>query len=270
MSKPTRSKDFFATHPVFRREAYVQAHTSRGRSRLTSKNLLARHVGSGRLVRVRGGLYAVVPTGTKQDDLQLDPYLVASHLADDAVVAYHAALQFHGKTYSAWSRFHYLTRKRARAATFRGLEFVPVQTTATGRSRIHGDLGVATVRHAGGTVRVTTLERTLVDVLDAPDKAGGWEEVWRSLELVEFFDLDAVISVVRHMGSAVTAARVGFFLEQHREALMVEDRHLRALRRLAPKAPRYLSPSRESGKLVPAWNLVVPERVLSRSWEEAG
>jgi predicted transcriptional regulator of viral defense system len=126
------------------------------------------------------------------------------------------------------------------------------------------------VRHAGGEVRVTTLERTLVDVLSAPDKAGGWEEVWRSLEMVEFFDLDAVLSFVRRCDSAVTAARVGFFLEQHRQALMVEDRHLKAFRKLAPGAPRYMSPSRESGKLVPAWNLVVPKYLLDRQWEEPG
>jgi len=37
------------------------------------------------------------------------------------------------------------------------------------------------------------LERTLVDVLDAPEHGGGWEEIWLSLESVEFFDLDAVI-----------------------------------------------------------------------------
>lgn len=45
-------------------------------------------------------------------------------------------------------------------------------------------------RHAGGVVHATTLERTLVDVLDASTNAGGWEEVWRSLAMVEFFDVD--------------------------------------------------------------------------------
>lgn len=29
-------------------------------------------------------------------------------------------------------------------------------------------------------LRVASLERTLVDVLDRPDLAGSWEEVWRS------------------------------------------------------------------------------------------
>ena len=49
------------------------------------------------------------------------------------------------------------------------------------------------VDRAGLAVRVTSLERTLVDVLDRTDLSGGWEEIWRSLEMVEFFDLDVVI-----------------------------------------------------------------------------
>ena len=52
------------------------------------------------------------------------------------------------------------------------------------------DVLVTEERHAGGVVHAATLERTLVDVLDASTNAGGLEEVWRSLEMVEFFDLD--------------------------------------------------------------------------------
>ena len=129
--------------------------------------------------------------------------------------------------------------------------------------------GVVAHRHAGGVVRATTLERTLVDVLDKPDKAGGWEEVWRSLEMVEFFDLDPVADYALKLGSALTVARVGFYLEQHRDALMVEDDHLEALRPHAPARPLYFDSKRETGRLVSGWNVIVPQRILERSWEEA-
>ena len=121
----------------------------------------------------------------------------------------------------------------------------------------------------GASLRVTTLERTLVDVLDAPRHGGSWEEIWRSLESVEFFDLDAVIEYAFKLASAVTVAKVGFYLEQHREALMVEDQHLDRLRERAPRRPMYLERGkREPGKLLTRWNLVVPERVLNHRWEE--
>ncbi len=115
---------------------------------------------------------------------------------------------------------------------------------------------------------MTSLERALVDLLDAPRYGGGWEEIWRSLESVEFFDLDAVIDNALKLGSALTAARVGFYLEQHREQLMVEDRHLKALQAHAPAQPRYFESERRPGKFVRSWNLVVPEQILLRSWAE--
>jgi len=77
--------------------------------------------------------------------------------------------------------------------------------------------------------------------------------------MIEFFDLDAILAYTRAQRSALTATRVGFFLEQHRDALMVERQHLWAFRDLAPGQPRYLDTSREPGKLVKDWNLVVPE-----------
>ena len=265
-----RSIDFFETHPVFTHAEFVEAGESGGRSRATSNNLLSKHLAAGRLIRVRRGLYATVPRGVNPAQAVVDPYLLATKLADDAVVAYHAALQFHGKAYSVWRRLSYLTRKRSRASSFRGQDYEPVQVPVALRARPDFGGGVIEVRHGGGLVRVTSLERALVDCLDSPDKGGGWEEIWRSLEMVEFFDLDALIDYALRLGSALTIARAGFFLEQHQEELMVERNHLERLRAHAPAQPRYLDSARRPGKLVSGWNLIVPEDLLDRRWEEIG
>ena len=268
-NKQMKPTDFFDRNPVFRFDDFAAAHAADGRrSRQTTASVLKQGVAAGRLLHLRRGLYASVPRGTDPACHPVDPYQVATHLAPGGVVAYHAALQFHGKAYSLWNRFFYLTRGRQRRFAFRDQEFVPVQVPAALRDLPNLGGGVVEQPHAGGVVRVATLERSLVDVLDAPERNGGWEEVWRSLEMVEFFDLDAVLAYTRALGSALTAARVGFFLEQHRETLMVEDQHLQAFRDMAPGQPRYLDARRESGKLVKGWNLVVPERVLNRSWAE--
>src|SRR5665811_1763763 len=100
------SIDFFATHPVFRHEEYRAAHgAGRERSPRTADSLLTRHTAAGKILRVRRGLYASVPVGAAQDAFQVDPFLLATKLAPDAAVAYHAALQFRGKAYSVWHRF---------------------------------------------------------------------------------------------------------------------------------------------------------------------
>jgi hypothetical protein len=86
--------------------------------------------------------------------------------------------------------------------------------------------------------------------------------------MVEFFDLDAVTSYALALGSALTVARVGFFLERHRESLMVRDEHVAQLAPRAPKQPLYFDPTRTPGRLVKPWNVVVPEEILNRAWGE--
>lgn len=266
VGKQMDSLEFFARHPVFTADEFVSSREDAGRhSRETSQKLLAYHVNAGRLVRVRRGLYAFVDPGLGG----VDPYLVATKLARDAAVAYHAAMQFHGKAHSVWSRYTYLTRAHPGRFHLGQGEFVAVRCPSALRALQDMGGGFLETPHAGGRVRVASLERTLVDVLDAPALAGGWEEVWRSLESVEFFDLDAVVEHALRRGSSLTVGRVGFYLERHRDILMVEDRHLEALRDRAPRQPLYLDRAREPGKLVAGWNLIVPERVLSQAWEEA-
>jgi predicted transcriptional regulator of viral defense system len=121
----------------------------------------------------------------------------------------------------------------------------------------------------GVSVQVTNLERTLVDVLDRPELGGGWEEIWRSLESVEFFDLDQMVEYTLLLRNRTTAAKVVFFIELHRETLMVNDSHLNTLRNLRPQNPHYMiRTSRKPSRLVANWNLVVPVEILNRSWQE--
>ena len=169
--------DFFAKAPVFTREEFASAHATReSRSTHTVSNILAHHLATGRLVRVRRSLYATVPRGVDPKAATVDPYLVATKLAKDATVAYHAALQFHGKSHSLSNRFAYLTRHRARPFSYRQEEFAPVQLPAVLRNLPDAGGGILMQHHAGALVRVTTLERTLVDVLDAPAHGGGWQD----------------------------------------------------------------------------------------------
>jgi len=106
-------------------------------------------------------------------------------------------------------------------------------------------------------------------VLDRPDLTGSWEEIWRSLESVEFFDLDQVVEYVLLLENATTAAKVGFFLEQHKETLMADDAHLNPLRSLRPRQPHYFVRGKRKGcQWVKDWNLLIPVEILNRSWGE--
>lgn len=257
--------DFFANHPVFNVEELVIQKEDK--SHWTRKNLLAHHRKQGRILLIRRGLYAVVPPGSDPNCYPVDPYLVAAKSADDAVLAYHTALEVHGKAHSVFERYFFQSSKQLRPSTFRNYRFQCVLFPKVLRTKKQQWFATKIVERGGLNIRVATLERTLVDVLDRPDLSGGWEEAWRSLESIEYFDLDLVVEYVKLLDNRTTAAKVGFYLQQHTEALMVEKRHLKPLRRLRPAQPHYLERGK-SGKLVSDWNIVVPPFLDEKAWED--
>ncbi len=261
-------KEFLAKHPVFRIDELSQLGEKV--NRWTLKATLAHHRKQGHIILVRRGLYATVPQGASHETCPVDPYILASKMADDAVLAYHTALEVHGKAHSVYEQFRYLTNRATRTVEFRFHKYEGIRPPAALRAAGKKDFDVKTVDRSGVAVNVTSLERTLVDILDRPDIGGGWEEIWQSLEAVEFFDLEKVAEYALLLGNATTAAKVGYYLEQHREALMVEDVHLKPLRKCRPKRPHYMDRnSRGKGRLASEWNLIVPNLVVQRSWEEA-
>lgn len=258
---------FFSRHPVFTVEeldGYLGDVNKKTRA-----VLLNYHRRNGRILPIRRGLYAVVPNGMDPESAPLDPYLLASKMTHDAVLAYHTALEFYGRAYSVYQRFFYLSGRPSQPVRFRSNEFRGILMPKALRDRGMESFGVESLERQGLQVRVTGLERTFVDVLDRPDLCGGWEEVWRSLESVEYFKLDQVVKYVQLLRKSTTAAKVGFYLEQHKDALMVEQQYLDELRKLVPRQPHYLERSRRNGgHLLREWNLIVPEEVIRRSWAE--
>ncbi|MBN1627889.1 MAG: transcriptional regulator [Deltaproteobacteria bacterium] len=265
-----KTQYFFSTHQVFTNEEFTEFLSKKGSLNVkTRESILSHYVKTGQLLRVRRGLYLTVPFGHAPDKCPVDPYLLASKMASDSVLAYHTALELQGKAYTVQENFFYLTGSAARPLNFRGQRYRGVAFPKKLMKEHQESFGVVKVERTGIDVKVTSLERTLVDALDRPSLCGTWEEIWKSLEMVEFFDLDKVVEYTAHLGNATTAAKVGFFLEQHRESLMPDDKHLDRLMSMKPVKPHYMVyKGRKPGRFLKRWNLVAPDEIVERRWEE--
>ena len=113
--------DFFASHPVFSRDEFVHFLKERGAPSVETANFhLRRYLASGRIGRIKRGVYFSAGPGETADRASLDFLLVASRLAPDAVLAYHTALEAHGYAQSLFERLYFLTTSKTKPVTFRG------------------------------------------------------------------------------------------------------------------------------------------------------
>lgn len=267
-----RLHEFFAQYPIFTCQDFASAlDAQRPHSVRTRESLLAYYAEKRRILRIRRGLYAVVPIGSDPDSFSFDPYLVAGKMTDDAVVAYQTALEFYKKGCSESKEFFFLTQRKPRHVHFRQYLFKGLPFPSATMKKNQTMFGVHREERLGITLHVTGLERTMVDLLDRPDLGGGWEEIWRSLADIEFSEVDQIIEYALLLGNSTTTAKVGLFLESHRESLMVKDHQLEALHERRPAKPHYLfRGARNSGRLISKWNLVVPKQLVVHSFGTSG
>lgn len=259
------SRAFFSAHPVFRREEYAKA-VRRPTDDKVVTSMLSQHLKAGNIRRVARGVFASVPPHGDAQTWVMDRFLAASRLKSDAVIAYHSALELHGCAYTDAPEVQAISR--GVPTLFETPDFScrffkkPAGLVAT--------RDIETLDRVGLELRVTTLERTLVDLFDRNDLAGGAEELFNSLALVARVKTDPLIRQARSLKSASVAGALGWWLEQEKKRLGVPDAALAALRSLKPKHPQYVLGAKPGdAKSVGAWNILVPSALLSSAFEGA-
>ncbi len=221
----------------------------------------------GRIVSLERGLYATVRPRDDPEALAPDPYLVGVALRPDGIFAYHSALTLLGAGHSDWSVVTLLSHSRRRPLVLFGggrVEVLPHPATLVGKGLT--EVGVRSVPYLDRTLRVTGPERTLVDGFRRLDLVGGLEELVSSAAGFSSLDLEELDAVLDAYGVHNLYAGVGWFLEVYREHFFVPDDYLERMENRRPAAPQYL-PRRGrtedgGGRMVPRWNLILPEALL--------
>ena len=215
------------------------------------RNMLYRLKRQGRVRQLTKGVYAgALATAS------LNRYSVPSKLREDAVVAFHSALEFHGVANQVFQTVYYLSARPRRDVTFEGVTYHCVAPPRQ-LARVHRlDFQVELSRDK---VRVTGRERSIVDCLAFLPYSGGVDELDRSLAMLPSFDLDVALEYLKLLRMPWLYARVGFLLDRHAEKLFFKGKSRDAFLKRLPRGVAYLDRKRPGNRWVPTWNLMVPE-----------
>lgn len=222
--------------------------------------LLHRYCKQGKIKRVRRGLYVA------SSEARVHPFLIARSAVDDAVLAYHSALESYGLAYTDFNEHTYITSHRTQPFLWEGQYYRPVHQSAQARVKT----GIETFSYMGLTVRRTTLARTVVDVLDCVDISGGFEEVIRSLDRLETLDVQAAVKYALSLKRASIVAKLGYYLEyQAPECIDIDSPSLSLLQSHIPNQPYSIDRrAKKQNVLCKKWQIMVPRFLHDRAWEE--
>jgi len=203
---------------------------------------------AGKVRRARRGL--LVSNYGPFEGAVIDPPELIAALDKDAVASYHSALELYGVAHNV--SFVYQFRSDAIKSRF---AFGVVRYLPAGRV---GDTKWKLKRTNTTYVRLTTREQTIVDCLDKPSRAGGVEEVVRSLTALFYVDVEELITLVGQRTPA-TASRVGWLLEQKADDWMVSKDQLAPVESMLGSGPYRLGrPGPEGTCWSKRWRLLLP------------
>lgn len=179
----------------------------------TTRNVLSRLESKGWLERLERGKYMLVPLEAGVDrEWSEDPLAIGSFLVPSGGAAYWTAVRHWGWTTQLPRTKFFITSQR-RAASHSTVLGVPYRFITLKPDRI---FGIAEEWAGSLAIRVTDRERTLLDILDRPDLAGGIAEVsealksgWREI------DPARLTEYIERFGSGTVPKRLGYLAEEY-------------------------------------------------------
>lgn len=233
---------FIAQNPVFTLDELRAAYRTMKRDPASAQELVSYYLAQGTLLLARRGLYTH-PTF-------VDPWRLASRLTPDAVIGWDGALSFH-KLIGIGHSLHFASTRRTPQLVFNDIVFDVVRVEelpAHDRVDVNGD-----------TLRVTSVERTLIDCLDRLDLAPDLKTLWKCFRNAPKLDSRKLLHHLQKLRRGpLLASRLGLFLEASKH----RDDDLRyKLSELGLQAPAYFDRAhREKGmQIISRWNLIAPD-----------
>jgi predicted transcriptional regulator of viral defense system len=220
----------------------------------TARSVLYSYQKRGLIASVRRSLYVAMSLETKQPIP--NRYAIASHIADGAYVSHHSAFEVHGVANQVYYEVYVVSEKRFTEFEYDSVNY---RRVTPGISKGVGTMqsGVA----SGKVVRVTDIERTVLDSIRDFEKIGGLEETLKCIELIPRLDENKLLEYLSEYGNGYLYQRTGYLLSQSTTLFELSDSFYAACQSKMPSAKRYLynGLQNEPHKLSSDWRLFAPE-----------
>ncbi|SEA14621.1 Transcriptional regulator, predicted component of viral defense system [Lachnospiraceae bacterium NK3A20] len=206
------------------------------------------YLDKGYIERVRRDLYAVISMETEQPIPSR--FQIASRIADNACVSHHSAFEYYGYANQVYYDVYFSTEKKVRPFDYDGLHYQPVIW--------RGSSGIACMNNG---VRVTSLERTVIDSIADFTRIGGLEELLRCMALIPSLNENGLREALEMYNRGQLYQKAGYILEAYKDDLSLSDQFFDDCARKISASKTYLFPKEEDFAFHKKWLLYAPKNL---------
>lgn len=217
------------------------------------RELLSNMTKRGLLMRLKEGIYYIIPYEADSETFMPDWHLVPEHIVKDAeyYIGYYSALQIHGLITQPSLKEQIVVSKQIRPSVIK-IKQVPFQFIYHNKAHFFGSKKIWI--DSFHKVLCSDLEKSFIDCLFKPDYAGGIVEIARAIYLSRNeIRYEKLLQYIKRFNSQAVIKRMGFLLE----LLEINNKVIEELQKI--KSNSYVLLDTElpkTGKMISWWNIL--------------
>jgi predicted transcriptional regulator of viral defense system len=220
----------------------------------TANSLVREYQKKQYIIRIKRNLYTAVNLETKE--AVAGKFEIGSNVTDTAYVSHHSAFEYHGVMNQVYYEVYVSSESKFNNFEFKGIEYI-----------YHQSIFNEGVIHSKNNrnIRVTDLERTVLDSIKDFEKIGGLEELLQCINLITYLDYEKLEKYLQCYNSQIMYQKTGYILEHFKDALKIPGKFFTMCESKIGKSRRYLYKDIKDEKNIynGKWQLIVPENLLS-------
>lgn len=213
----------------------------------TAKTMINSYIKQGLITKISWNFYAVSSLETKT--VIPNRFAIASNITEGSFVSHHSAFEYYGLYNQVFNNVFVGCRKKFKPIEFDGIRYVPIISKS--------DIGI---EKQESSIRVTSLERTIVDSVRDCLKITGLEESLRCISLVVFIDEKKMLQYLFELNNQFLFQKIGYILWRFKTSMKLSESFFEVCHAKVHKSIRYLTTGNiDSGFIYDRfWQLYVP------------
>jgi|LSQX01.3.fsa_nt_gb predicted transcriptional regulator of viral defense system len=210
---------------------------------------LKRRIIDNNIVKIKRDLYSIVNPIIGAPFA--DKFMIGSAITKSSYIAYHSAFEFHGLAKQPGKTMYVAGEERFSPFDFDGIKYTYTRSPFSE--------GVVSI-DKGSDLKVTDLERTLIDCLNNLKLSGGAEEMMNGLETVSSINEDLLLKYLEKYKTNLLYRKAGFVFSHYRDRLELSENFFSRCKESVDNNVYYFQKNEPApAKLDKDWNLIVPE-----------
>ncbi len=220
----------------------------------TAYSQLDRWTKKGKVKKIRNNIYSAINPATGQ--IVANRYQIACAITKTAYLSHHSAFEYYGLANQVFYEMYVSSNMR-----FNHFEYDQISYRYIVSKTLEG---VIEATNTEG-VRLTNLERTVIDSIKDVNRIGGLEELLKCLENIDYLEEDKLIKYLDLYDIKSLYQKTGFILKNYQKEMQISDSFIKYCLGKIGNSIQYLEKDSKDNYYNRQWKLMIPEGLFNDS-----